>query len=143
MLFAVIGLAASLYWEILGGPALLMQTDPMHVVLFPIGLALAGLQEYASPDSQLRYRVPRVRGVVYLWQSVVGLADLIGSVGIPFDSVQRFPGSPLFPGAVQALHCVYLAMTFDLVVLRPIEVWFGSASGAFRRRVLPRDRVRR
>ena len=126
VLLAVLSLWVTLYWELLLGPALVTQSDPMHMLTLPVGLCLAGLQEVGHRGSPLQARVRRVRGLLYLWQAIVALADFIASIGVAFELNQLHPDFPLFPGAVQALHCFYLAMTFDLIVLRPVELWIGS-----------------
>lgn len=143
VLLAVVSLVATMSWELTGGPSLFSKSDPVHLLTLPVGLAIAGLHEFAYRTVPVGARLRRVRITVYLWQATAALADLIIALDFSFGRNQSWPDLPLFPGAVQALHCLYLAMTFDLIVLRPAELWTGSGKAASTGRTIRRFRVHR
>ena len=141
VVLSVLSLSATLYWELLGGPALIALSDPLHMLTMPVGLALAAIKEVAYPGASLHSRLRRARVTLYLWQAIVGLADFLPATRLSFEFNQLNPDLPLFPGTLEAVHCFYLAMTFDLIVLRPVEVWGGATRPRPTGRIIRRLRV--
>jgi hypothetical protein len=128
--FAFAGLSTSgvLVWGALGGHYWLLDVPGLTVAGLFIGVVLSVFQFRLLPSAGLSTRLSRFRMTLYGSQLLLCLSDVMSALASTAVSIDR--SIHLATGVAYGLQSVFLALMFDFVVIKPVEIWLGDERAA-------------